>query len=48
MALDSNDHKEAVRLARQWMSLPVGTVLVGFVLLSGIASAASTVVAMAR
>jgi hypothetical protein len=48
MAMDSNDHKEAVRLARHWMRLPAGTVLLSFVLLSGVASAASTVLATVR
>lgn len=48
MAMDSKDHKEAIRLAKHWMRLPVGTALMGFVLLSGVASAASTVFTIAR
>lgn len=52
MAMDSNpqtsDHNEAVRLARDWMRLPVSTILLGFLLLSGVASAASTVLATLR
>jgi hypothetical protein len=52
MAINSkpqaSDYNEAARLARHWMRLPVGTVLLGLVLLSGVASAASTVLATVR
>jgi hypothetical protein len=36
------DHKEAVRLSRAYWHMPVGVFLLGSILLSGVASAAST------
>ncbi len=38
-----SDHKEAVRLAWKCMHIPVGTILLGALLLTGIFSATSTV-----
>jgi hypothetical protein len=37
------DHKEAVRLSRAYRRLPIGLVLVGSLLLTGVASAGSMI-----
>lgn len=38
----SPDHKEAIRLSRAYRRIPVGIMILGFLLLSGVASTAST------
>ena len=37
------DHKEAVRLSRAYWHLPIGLVLLGSLLLTGVASASSMI-----